>query len=283
MPGEVVNITVGRHSLSVLTHGAHILSWRVDGVEQLFVSSQAVFAAGKAIRGGIPICWPQFGPNGPIQMHGFARNIIWQHVSTSSSSVNASSTSTAVFELHATDATRAMWPNEFTLSYTITLDSTGRLGTSLAARNDNTNGKLFDFTAALHSYFAVADIRRVGVVGLKGTEYIDKMKEAQRFREENERLTITRETDRVYCGAGDVKLLTGETGMLITKPLGLPDSVVWNPWIDKAKALADLHDDEWQKFCCVESGAIERPITLLPGAAWVGTQLLDPLVSPSKM
>ena len=183
--GGHVRIGVGRGELPVATlthpsgatakvylHGAHVTSWRPsDGVERLFVSSASRYAAGKAIRGGIPVCFPQFSGRGPLPSHGFARTSSgWQVESTSTSGDDVNGEVCLVLSLSDSAETRAVWPHAFELRYTVTLRDAS-LSTDVQLRN--ADGEPLEFTAALHTYLATPRVGTAAVAGLVGLTYED--------------------------------------------------------------------------------------------------------------
>jgi len=252
----------------VYLHGAHVTSWKTTNAkgelqEQLFLSEKSIFAADKAIRGGIPIIFPQFGP-GKIQSHGFARNVDWT-VSKTSLTLDG-----AVFlqlELKDTEQTRKVWPHSFHMTLTIVLGDTLHMELNVL----NTDENAFEMTNALHTYFKIGSLEHSGVGGLKGTQFIDKLKNNAIFSEDRDLVTFPEETDRVYLNVeGDVSIHDREKTITLRKTFA--DVVVWNPWIERAKSLADLGDEEYLNFFCVEVGNIANPVRLDPGARWFAEQ-----------
>ncbi|MFT5175274.1 MAG: glucose-6-phosphate 1-epimerase, partial [Gammaproteobacteria bacterium] len=181
-------------SARVSTYGAHVIDYQPrDQAPVLWLSSHAVFQAPKAIRGGIPICWPWFAENGTdaaLPAHGFARTSEWTLVDSLSSREEKS-----VTLLLCDDAcTRAMWPHPFELRYRVTV--TERLCASLSVTN--TGRQRMRFTGALHSYFDVLDIAQVSVEGLQGSTYVDKLDANCHKLQGEPRLRISSEVDRTY-------------------------------------------------------------------------------------
>jgi len=174
LPVVILNHSSGS-TATVHFHGAHVTSWTINGEDQLFVSRKAIFKDGKAIRGGIPIIWPQFGP-GSIVNHGFARDRTWkiQEVKQINGDVQVSLT------LEDDENTRKIWNHRFILEYIVKLSDT-QLFTTLRVTNKDTES--FNFQAAFHTYYKVSNIRNVEIFGLKGLEYIDKVRKAEKFQE----------------------------------------------------------------------------------------------------
>ena len=250
----------------ISVHGAHVLSFRPkDDADLLFLSEQAVFQPGKAIRGGVPVCWPWFGPDPQGQgrpAHGFVRTRLWDLRRTETL---AGGETLVELGLRDSTETRAIWPHGFDLSLTVIV---GR-SLFLALTTRNTGDSPFELTQALHSYFAVADIAQVRVTGLDGCDYVDKAKGAGGVRKvQAGDVAVDAEVDRVYAGVPDV--LTIEDGAAARRVRltagGSRTAVVWNPWAEVAAGMADLPDDAYRRFVCVETAnAGEEVLTLAPG------------------
>lgn len=262
---------LGRDStVDVYPHGAHVASFvPKGGRDALFMSGKSYFADGKPIRGGVPLIFPWFGPNAKdasLPAHGFARTQSW---SVASTSVAADGSVSARFELKASDATRKLWPHAFSLAFTVTAGKS--LSMSLEVRN--TGDEPFTFEEALHTYLAVPDVRQVAIDGLKGRTYLDKMAGAARTVQTESPFGIVAETDRVYLDTPDAVHVTlpGHLAVTVAKK-GSATTVVWNPWVAKAKAMADFGDDEWPRMLCVETAnAASNAVTLAAGATHVMT------------
>lgn len=265
----------GQHSACVLLHGGHVVSWAVDGVEQLFVSAKAMYAPPKAVRGGIPVCWPQFSDLGPCAtQHGFARNLGW---TLAGGGVEEEGAAWAELRLVDSPETRAAWPHAFALTLRVTLSADGALRCALRALNPGDAS--LTFTCALHTYLRVDDVRagNASVRGLAGAAYLDNLGGRERKAQPGDRqaLTFVAETDRIYLSVPDaLHLHCGGSGRgVAVRTRGLPDAVVWTPWEAKGLSMADL-GDEWPFLVCVEAAAVERPVVLQPGEAWEGVQTL---------
>ncbi|MBA0730886.1 hypothetical protein Golax_023100 [Gossypium laxum] len=141
-------------------------------------------------------------------------------------------------------------------------------------RNMNTDGKPFTFAFACHTYFSVSDRSSCGRIGT--LDYLDNLQNKERFTEQGDAITFDTEVDWIYLSAPTkIAILDHEKKRTFAiSNDGLPDAVVWNPWDKKAKALADFGDDEYKHMLCVETAAIEKPITLTPGEEWRGSQEL---------
>jgi len=257
-------------SAQVHTHGAHVVSWKNSaGEELLFVSKQAVFKPPKAIRGGIPICFPQFSDLGPLGQHGFARNSEWRVVSEEPSRVTLG--------LTPSEANLKEYPHPHEIQLTVAITDAGDL--ELITNVVNSGDSPMEFTYALHTYFATPDISKVSVEGLKGVQYLDSLQDRVQIEEQGDSVTFPENVDRIYLNTpADLKLVTSPTSTITLKKDGLPDAVVWNPWIEKAKAMGDMGDDEYKEFFCVEAAATKGtgcPIQLAPGKTWTSTQVLS--------
>lgn len=258
------------HRAEVCLHGATVTGWSTpDFGELLFMSSQAVFEEKKAIRGGIPLIFPQFGPTGPLPSHGFARVARWTRIDSRTSDTESAVT----LELRDTGATRAIWNHSFRATYEVAL--TDSLTTRFQVSNTDTAP--LTFTLALHTYFRVSDISAVSITGLGGLTYLDNTQNRAAGTEPRLQVTIADEIDRVYVDAPDTIELhdrTRELGIVITKT-NLRDAVVWNPWIEKSKGLPDLGNDDYKHFVCVETGTIATPVTVAAGETFDCSQTLS--------
>lgn len=246
--------------------GAHVTHFEPRGQPPvLFLSEQSAFEVGKPIRGGIPVIFPWFGPragDASAPMHGFARLQEWEVESTAKSGDDV----TLVFRLEASGNTRAMWPFGFTLRYTVTV---GReLAVALEVRN--TDAKPIKFEEALHTYFALADVREASVEGLADVDYVDKADKMKRKLQGGEPIRITGETDRVYLATRTTCTIhdPGNDRRITVAKEKSDATVVWNPWTAKAKAMADFGDDEWPRMICVETcNVADHAVTLAPGTS----------------
>ncbi|MES2069684.1 MAG: D-hexose-6-phosphate mutarotase [Pseudomonadota bacterium] len=254
----------------ITTHGAHVCSWiPAAGKEQLFLSKTSEFREGTAIRGGVPVVFPQFAGLGSLPKHGFARNSQWQLLRSGHTAAGAAQ---AVFGLHESIATLALWPYVFRAELTVTV---GGQELDIALAVENTGDTAFSFTAALHTYCAVADIADVSVHGLAGLRYRDSASGADHCVERSEALHVAGEVDRIYADAPAQLELRQPGQTTVISTTGFSDAVVWNPGAAKGAALADLEADGYRRMLCVEAASILRPISLLPGARWAASQKLQ--------
>ena len=255
-------------SLLVALHGAHVLSWTAGGVERLYLSPRALFDGKSAIRGGVPVCFPQFNERGPLPKHGFVRNTAWVPGAAESDAA----TDDAVLDLQLADspATRALWPFGFAFSLRLTLGP-GRLQMALQARNTGTAP--WPFTGALHTYLRVDDIAATRLAGLDGATSWDALTD-QRAPQVGD-LRFDGEFDRVFgAAAAPLTLQTGAGALQIAQSASFADTVVWNPGAAKSATMADMAPDSYLHMLCVEAAQVERPRVLAPGEAWTGWQRL---------
>lgn len=250
----------------VLLHGAHVVSWIPAGDEErLYLSPSALAGPGQAVRGGIPVCFPQFSGRGPLPKHGFARTMAWQWAE----GAERGGATIGVLKLASDEATRALWPHDFEAELTVVV-SGKQLDVELAVTN--TGDTPFDFTAALHTYLRIDDLLKARLHGVYDLTYEDWVLDGERGHQEFDPIGFVGEIDRVYCEVQHPFELASALGRLHIDQEGLPDAVVWNPGPDKAAALPDLPDEDWRHFLCVEAGAIDTPVILAPGAEWAGRQ-----------
>ncbi|CAL5440466.1 unnamed protein product [Camellia sinensis] len=242
----------------------------------------AIFKPPKAIRGGIPLCFPQFGSHGPLEQHGFARNRFWS-VDPDPPPFATNRTNKAFIDLilkHSEEDAKT-WPHRYEFRLRVTLGPGGDLMLTSRIRNTNTDGKSFTFTFAYNNYFSVSDISEVRIEGLETLDYLDNLQDRQRFTEQGDAITFESEVDKVYVSTPTkIAILDHEKKRtFVLRKDGLPDAVVWNPWDKKAKAIPDLGDDDYKHMLCVEAAAVEKPITLKPGEEWKGRQELSAVPS----
>lgn len=250
-------------------HGAHVTSWKdASGRDVLFTSGKALFAPPKAIRGGVPVCFPQFGMLGPLGQHGFARNTAF----TVEARPNSAS---ATLLLVATGEEDEKYPHAFELRVRVELVGGDTLLQEL--RVTNTGEEEMAFTCALHTYYRVDDIGAVAVEGLGGVTYTDSLAGGARVEQAGD-VGFDREVDRIYLAAPDtgMRIVDRASGAAVeVRKTSFPDAVVWNPWVDKSRAMADFGDDEYKVMLCIEPAvAGSGPVKLAPGATWSGTQTL---------
>jgi glucose-6-phosphate 1-epimerase len=247
----------------VALHGAHVLSWiPADGRERLFLSERAKYTEGAAIRGGVPVIFPQFGERGTGTRHGFARTLPWRFIGVNEER--------AVFELRNDERT-TQWPHAFVMRTRIGLSATQL---QLTLDVDNPGDDAFAFTAALHTYFRVDSLEHAAVEGLQGCDYEDSAAGGILRREDNFDIRFDGEVDRIYNDVVAPLTLVDGADRLHVEHDGFPDTVVWNPGEHLAARIADLAQGDHHHFVCVEAGVVLQPETLAPGKGWSGTQRL---------
>ncbi|BBL73246.1 D-hexose-6-phosphate mutarotase [Methylomagnum ishizawai] len=262
MPVVEVNNAQGSGVLAL--QGAQLLTWAPkDQAAVVWLSPQAKFACGKSARGGVPICWPWFGPHAEesaFPVHGFARTAAWEVIEVATLEGGANRLG---FRLLRKDADDLLWPHCTPLEVRYTLGAA--LEIELGTRSRSPNPLVLG--EALHTYFAVGDVREVRVLGLDGVEYIDKVDGGRRKRQAGP-VTVGGEVDRVYLGTESTCLiedLSLNRRIRIEKS-GSRATVVWNPWEDKAAKLGDFAAGGHLKMLCVESAnAADAAVVLGPG------------------
>ena len=252
--GNLPFIEIKNKSATALVsiYAAQVLSYQPIAATEdlLFLSDQSCYEPGKAIRGGIPICWPWFGPD-PQDIegmsHGFVRNDFWTVVDVSAPSS---------FETKVTlkfTSSNLNWPYDYALELEVSIGS--ELGLELLTRN--LGDQAFTITQAFHSYFKVGSIDQVQILGLENAEYLDKCDEdSQKYQ--TELLTINAEVDRIYNGLENTLIIEDAA---LKRRIEISSSshkstVVWNPWLIRSEELDDLAADSYQSFLCLETGNI---------------------------
>lgn len=262
-------------SAEVFLHGGQIVSWKNQRRQELlFMSSKAVIKPPKAIRGGIPICFPQFGNLGNLERHGFARNRLWEVDSSSAPASPAKSQTLVDIVLKSTEDDLKTWPRSFELRLRIIL-APGKL--TLIPKVRNTDSKPLSFTFALRNYLSVSDVSEVRVEGLETLDYLDNLSDKERFTEQADAITFDGEVDRVYLSTpAKIAVIDHERKRTLElRKEGFPDAGVWNPWSKKAKALADFGDEDYMCMLCVDSAVVENPVVLKPSEEWTASQELS--------
>lgn len=251
-----VVISTEHADAEIYLQGAHVTHWQPKGQRPvLFMSPNSLFESGKAIRGGVPIVFPWFGPRSdgkPGPAHGFARTTEWDVEYTKQ------------HEDGRVEIALVLGSSETSLAYRVTVGQ--ELHMELEARNNGSEA--FTFEEALHTYFAISDIRRVAVAGLRDTEYLDKTDSFLRKRVETVLLLFKGEKDQVHINTQSTCTILDPAWKrrIEIEKSGSNSTVVWNPWIKKAGAMPDLGLYEWNGMVCVESGNIgENAVTLAPG------------------
>jgi len=255
-------------SAMVSLHGAQVLSWMpADGEERLFLSERANYDGKAAIRGGIPVCFPQFSGLGDLPKHGFVRTRTWQVAEQQTGEQHAMVTVT----LQDDAATRALWPHPFQAEITV-LVANDRLDVELGIINSGDTS--ITFTAALHTYLRVKEVEEAVLEGLYGHEFRDAAKGNAIKQDTGPTLKVDEEVDRVYHDVKRSLLLRDGDRSLGIDALGFRDVVVWNPWEELTKKFADLAPSAFRRFLCVEAAAAREPVRVAAGEEWFGRQSL---------
>jgi glucose-6-phosphate 1-epimerase len=244
-------------------HGAHVTSWQPRGAEEvLFVSAKSRWEDGRAIRGGVPICFPWFADKADdlrAPAHGFVRTTAWQLESV----VQTGDAVTVSMFTESNDGTKRWWPADFQLVFRTTFGS--ELNLELVLRN--TGATSLRFEEALHTYFRVGQIEKAQLQGLNTVHYLDKT-DSNRKKTQQGSIVIVSETDRIYLNTNGPIVLEDQA---LRRRLGVAKensltTVVWNPWAEKAKAMSDFGDAEWMQMVCIETSNVsDFAVELAPG------------------
>ena len=245
-----VRITAPDGAEAIVTlYGGHLISWKTaDGRQRLFCSAKSALDGSRAIRGGVPVIFPQFAERGPGMRHGFARVNTWRAGDSGLHGAQAWATFTLT-DADLAPAHAQAWAHGFTLELKLALQG-GTLELTFDVRNSGKDA--FTFSSALHTYFLVDQLGAAGIAGVQHRE-----------------LHIEDKYDAIFRAVGGELQLRQPSGTLALSQRGFPDAVVWNPGAADAAALADMDDAEYQRFVCIEPALIE-PASLAPGDTWRG-------------
>jgi len=222
--------------VEVYPFGACATSFKKDGRDILYVRPDAKFDGSKPISGGLPHCWPQFGP-GEIQQHGFARNVPWE--------VTAQSEDSVTMTLLPSDYSKEMWDKEFKVDHTVAIKD-GKLVATMDVTN--TGDEAWTFTSSFHTYFSVEELGEVAVTGLEKCKALDRL--ADEESTQDGAVTITAETDSCYYAVTEpLTLAVGNGKEVSIEASGWTDAVVWNPWTGMEAC--------YQEFVCVENACLD--------------------------
>ncbi len=261
----IANINNAYASASIALQGGHLMTWTPKGAEPVvWLSPDAKLAPGKSIRGGVPICWPWFGAHATetsFPAHGFARTTLWQVVETSTLADGATQ---LVLELDPADMPKQQWPHATTVQCVIIVGHT--LQMELVTNNRSEDE--ISISEALHTYFAVSDVRNISIDGLDGCHYLDKV---DGFKEKKQAgpIGFSSEVDRVYVDTQADCIINdpGLSRQIRISKSSSDSTVVWNPWIEKSEQMGDLGEDGYLRMVCVESAnAGQNSVTLPAGA-----------------
>lgn len=276
LPHNALTITTGNGGLPcvdvntpavsgrVYFQGAHVTAWKPKGTaDVLWTSAKSNWEAGKPIRGGVPLCFPWFGPNAAdatLPLHGFARLLPWELEATRAGDAGKVA---LVMVLRSSPATKTWWPHDFELRHRITF------GDQLIMKLEvlNTGSAPFEIEEAQHTYFTIGDARQVQITGCEDVEYVDKV-DNKKIKTQEGLVTFSGETDRVYTDARASNILIDPVlkRRITIQKTDSRSTVIWNPWINKSKAMPDFGDDEWTGMCCIETANVaDAAVTVNPG------------------
>jgi D-hexose-6-phosphate mutarotase len=255
---------------SICLQGAHIVSWRPksQAVPVVWVSDMAKYGPGKSIRGGVPVCWPWFGPHATEQGfpgHGFARTVLWQ---ATGSETLANGDTRIRFMLMPNDQTHAQFDKACRAELIATVGAT--LQVELVTTNLDTEP--VEIGEALHTYFRIGDIGTATVTGLENASFVDKVDGGQR-KTQNGAIAFSGEVDRVYVSTGSECVIADPDlkRLIRIAKTGSQSTVVWTPWIEKAEKMGDFgpgrnNQGGWREMVCVESGnAVDNVVSVPAG------------------
>ena len=252
--------------------GAQVTSWKpASGEERLFLSGRSSFGPDSAIRGGVPIIFPQFGGMGSLPKHGFARVLEWEKLRAGRTSDGRGE---AQFRLTANEQTRSTWNHSFSASLVVGVQG---MSLSLAFSVLNEDTVPFQFTAALHTYLLIDDIRTSVVRGLEGATFRDAAAGGVQKRQDDSELRPSGELDRIYLGIDEPIEVRDAMRRTKVSMRGFSDVVVWNPGAERGAALPDMDPGGWLRMLCVEAAVVGTPVQLAPGERWTGQQTLTAL------
>ncbi|MBC7919383.1 MAG: D-hexose-6-phosphate mutarotase [Rhodoferax sp.] len=245
--------------------GAHLVSWTTaDGVERLYMSPHSRMEAGHAIRGGVPVIFPQFSTRGPLMRHGFARVSTWEVLPS------AADASSVTLGLRGNGAAWD-WPSDFAceMAFQLAPDTV-----SMQLTVHNTGNRSFTFSAALHTYLQISALDSVRLSGLQHVRYEDSRAGGALCTDSAPHVAPTEALDRIYLHSPPKLQVQSAHGALELHSQGFCDTVVWNPGQAGNAQISDLPPDAYREFLCVEAAVIGQPVTLESACSWSGTQTL---------
>ena len=261
-----VRVASAAGDAEVYLHGAQVTGWTpADREPVIWMSRASTFSAEAPIRGGVPICFPWFSAHPTDQQapaHGFARLADWALVEATESDEG---TRLAFRLTDSEDSRGSAWPHRFEATYRVSVGP----ALVLALEVTNRDSDALTFQEALHAYFAVRDIREVTITGLEEASYLDRLAGPEPVPAGAEPIRIGAETDRIYLDTTSPVTIVdpGYRRAITISKVGSRSTVVWNPWVDKARAMRDFGDDEWARMVCVETGNVgAAEVRLEPGS-----------------
>ena len=259
----VITLRSPSATVEVAAHGGHVLSYTKNNEEPiLWLSGLSHYTEGKAIRGGIPVIWPWFGPHQTEQdkpSHGFARTRFWDFHSTR---LIDDVYPQVRFQLRDGELTRSIWPHAFSLELVVTLTESLKVDLVIA----NKDSAPFTCTCALHSYFNVSDISKISITGVENASYIDQLTDGP-LKVQTGPITFEGETDNIYVDTEAMCVIEdpGYNRLIAVEKSGSNSTVIWNPWIAKSARMSDFGDTEYTGMVCIEAAnAAQNALTLHP-------------------
>ncbi len=280
IPGEgglpkIVAVAADGARIEVYLHGAQLTAWQpAAGDERLYLSPRSRFAPGMPIRGGIPLCFPQFADQGPLPMHGFVRECEWAPIFAGRSPTGAAEVR---LRLDDSPRTRVAWPHAFTCELVATAAGNDL---TVTLRVGNPGSAPFAFTGALHTYLRVRDVRSTVIEGLAPARYRDKRLRIDDAAETAPALALTDPLDRVYHTVPSELRVREPHRSLVVRASGSTDTVIWNPGPPSGPGPHDLPDDGYLAMLCVEAAIARSPLTVDPGTTHALAQQLTALPLP---
>ncbi|WP_338431443.1 D-hexose-6-phosphate mutarotase [Synechococcus elongatus] len=261
---EPLQLKAEEASLRFCRYGGQVLSWQpAGGQERFFLSDRSLYGPGKAIRGGIPVIFPQFSDRGSLPKHGFARDRAWTLLQLDAAAGYAE------LELRDSAETLQIWPVAFRLRLKLQLRSQ-QLQVQISV--ENCDRQPWQFTAALHSYLAVPDLSTVRLQGLQG-RWGTEQTTGDRFQELDRDRGFLTAIDALYdAPAPPLTLVAPPWPDLQISQEGFSETVVWNPGATGAAQISDLAPGMERQFLCVEAATVQQPPHLEPGEIWQGQQ-----------
>jgi glucose-6-phosphate 1-epimerase len=274
--GDLIYISVCNKyaDAEICLYGAHVTNFIPNGsLDLLWMSPDSEFEVGKPIRGGIPLCFPWFGPQATDSskpVHGFARIMYWDVAETASLE---NGETFIKLQLESSEETKQYWPHDFRAELNVTIGRTLTVSLNIY----NTDNKPFEYSVALHSYFSVSEIKNVLIEGLKGVSYYNGFGNELAVQEEN-LIKIEKEENRRYVNTASECLIFDTVFRRVIKAekKGSNVTVVWNPWDETCAKMSDIPDGDYQAFVCVEAvNAYNDTIILAPGTSHATTAMLS--------
>ncbi|WP_165839969.1 D-hexose-6-phosphate mutarotase [Motiliproteus coralliicola] len=278
----MIQLNHSKGQAQICLQGAQVIEFTpANQPPVLWLSNNSRFETGKAIRGGIPICWPWFGdhPTDPtLPAHGFARNSAWTVLASQADDHSTNLT----LGLEDNESTRALWPFGFKLELNVRLSQ----ALTLTLTTHNSNRTDIQVSEALHSYFAIDDIHHTQISGLEGSRYQDKLRHGMPVNQQGA-VRIRAETDRVYLNHESPLTIDdpGNRRRIEIQKQRSRTTVIWNPWQAKSAAMTDMTDDGYARMLCVESAnALDNTLQIPPGGTHSLTTRLEsiPYKEPNR-